>query len=220
MIGYIAVFVVGGVWGLARRHHDEHGVVNPTQVALAGFLVVNIMICVWELALLVHIKRITRRSRSLLRKLPKGSLGPLCLFEDMPLRDALSLEGWSEIWVTYSLCDTSYADANSFGCRRHERCQRFAPVCAVVPLHDKPYPGATQSSGNHWRRILANGIRHVFVFFQYCYHRRWRSMPTWGQIFALCSFQPDMDYFPCNWNVGFIELILADSDVEAWAVFM
>ena len=87
MIGYIAVFVVGGVWGLARRHHDEHGVVNPTQVALAGFLVVNIMICVWELALLVHIKRITRRSRSLLRKLPKGSLGPLCLFEDMPIMD-------------------------------------------------------------------------------------------------------------------------------------
>jgi hypothetical protein len=225
MIVYVAVFVVGGVSALARGHHDAHGVANPTHLALAGFLVVNVMICMWEIALLVHVKRIKRRSRALLRKLPTGSLGALCLFEHMPLRDALSLEGWSEIWVAYSLCDTSYADANSFGWSIDTGNGISAVLpsalwCVCMTNHTLLSPKILGIIGiaHFWQ--MAYGT--ILYFFQYCYHKRWEKHGnSWGQILALVvASNVTWILFPALGMWASSKLILAESDAEAWKIFL
>lgn len=213
----------GSVGALARWHLSEHGF-SATHLALSGFLVVNIMICIWELALLVHIKRITRRSRSLLRKLPKGSLGQLCLLEDMPLRDALSLEGWSEIWVTYSLCDTSYADPKSFGWSIDTGNGISALIpsalwCLCMTKHDIISPKVLGMVGiaHFWQ--MAYGT--FLYFFQYCYHRRWeKHRNTWGQIFTLVVLSnATWILFPLLGMWASAKLVLAESEAEAWSIF-
>jgi hypothetical protein len=225
MLVYIAAFVGGGVGALARRHYEMHHVISPTHLALAGFLVVNIMICLWEIALLLHIKRITRRSRSFLRKLPRGSLGELCLFKDMPLRAALSFEGWSEIWVAYSLCDTSYADAKSFGWSidTGNGISALLPSmlwCVCMSDHTVLSPKLLGIVGvaHFWQ--MAYGT--ILYFFQYCYHRRWeKHSNSWGQIFALViASNATWILFPSLGLWASSKLILADSDEAAWAVFL
>ena len=51
IMAVLAVVVVGGTVFHTWLHHRIHGVYNPTQIGLAFFLVINILITWWEIAL-------------------------------------------------------------------------------------------------------------------------------------------------------------------------
>jgi len=116
---YVSAFVVAAWLPFVWFHHAHHGVVNPAHVTLTLFNAVNLLICVWEHALFLYRAEILREHKKLkVKHCAKGKRAlpsPLCLFENITLRQALSHKHWSVIWSQYSLLDPSYADPKSFG---------------------------------------------------------------------------------------------------------
>ena len=60
----IGVVVVIGTSFHTWLHQRVHGVYNPTQIGLAFFFVINVMIAWWEIALFVLPRPDSRRVRS------------------------------------------------------------------------------------------------------------------------------------------------------------
>jgi len=98
-------------------HQRVHGVYNATQIGLAFFLVVNVMIAWWEIALFscqdqIHTEyEATKgpyRGRELVR-IAEIFARPIPLFR------VLSFREWTGIWSGYSLFDPGYSDRRSFG---------------------------------------------------------------------------------------------------------
>ncbi len=106
---WLAAWLSGSVWG----HYALHGVVNGWQVALALFLAINILICIWEISLYYRIGDIERwhsdpRSTS---GRPTGSV----YLSRVSLRDLASTHLWARVWSEYAFYDPAYADRRSFG---------------------------------------------------------------------------------------------------------
>jgi|TARA_B100001540_G_C15547247_1_gene524178 hypothetical protein len=113
---YASAFVLLFWAPFVYYHREVHGVVNPTHCALTLFNAVNVLICLWEHALFLHRDRIRKHHAALKKRHGDRTLpSPLCLFERITPRQALSYEYWSVIWSTYSLLDPSYANQTSFG---------------------------------------------------------------------------------------------------------
>jgi hypothetical protein len=98
-------------------HQRVHGVYNATQIGLASFLVINVLISWWEIALLVCPDEIrsdyeaikqSYRGRGLVR------IGEI-FARPIPVLRVLSPCEWKAIWSSYSLFDPGYADRRSFG---------------------------------------------------------------------------------------------------------
>ena len=94
-------------------HHAVHGVVNGWHVALAFFLAINLLICLWEISLGVQIGRIERwhHDPEGRRERPRG----LVWTARATPRELLSTELWARVWSEYARYDPSYADRRSFG---------------------------------------------------------------------------------------------------------
>mmetsp|Transcript_7408 Transcript_7408/g.9404 ORF Transcript_7408/g.9404 Transcript_7408/m.9404 type:complete len:235 (+) Transcript_7408:2-706(+) len=121
--------VAGGAIGLylsvitglsAFLHYRVHGIVNGLQLTLAFFCSLNILICLWELALGYRIEVIQRdfaKLRERFEATPSGRLAAVVDFFLTPLssRTLFSPAFWSRIWSTYALYDPSYIDKQSFG---------------------------------------------------------------------------------------------------------
>jgi hypothetical protein len=112
---YTAVFVVGLWLPFVWQHRALHGGVNGAQAAVSLFNAINAMICLWEMALYFHRHKVKATYQALKRKWGRSLPSPMCLFEHVSLRDALTLEHWHVIWATYCILDPSYADCKSFG---------------------------------------------------------------------------------------------------------
>jgi hypothetical protein len=113
----IGAVVVAGTLFHLWLHQRVHGVYNLTQVALAFFLVINVMVNWWEIALLVCQDQIRNeyeeirepyRGRELIR------VGEV-FARPIPLFRVLSFGEWTSIWSSYSLFDPGYSDRRSFG---------------------------------------------------------------------------------------------------------
>ncbi|MDH4282599.1 MAG: hypothetical protein OEV36_08110 [Myxococcales bacterium] len=113
----IGAVVVAGTLFHLWLHQRVHGVYNLTQVALAFFLVINVMVNWWEIALLVCQDQIRTeyeeirepyRGRELIR------VGEV-FARPIPLFRVLSFGEWTSIWSSYSLFDPGYSDRRSFG---------------------------------------------------------------------------------------------------------
>jgi hypothetical protein len=93
-------------------HTSVHGF-SGLQAAIAFFLAINLMICIWEISLWHRIDDIRRWFH-----LPKGT-------EDRPrgnlyttpisLREFWSTKLWARTWLGYAYWDDGYADPKSFG---------------------------------------------------------------------------------------------------------
>lgn len=83
----------------------------------ALFEVVNVMICIWEIALYKYQSHIQKEVEGFRKKYgTKGKLpSPIILFQDASLAQVLTLKYWATIWSTYALMDDSYADTKSWG---------------------------------------------------------------------------------------------------------
>ncbi|MGB5694486.1 MAG: hypothetical protein WBM46_02430 [Polyangiales bacterium] len=113
----IGAVVVAGTLFHLWLHQRVHAVYNLTQVALAFFLVINVMVNWWEIALLVCQDQIRNeyeeirepyRGRELIR------VGEV-FARPIPLFRVLSFGEWTSIWSSYSLFDPGYSDRRSFG---------------------------------------------------------------------------------------------------------
>ncbi len=114
VIGFV---VVGGTIFHGWLHHRVHGVYSGTQIALAAFLVINVLINWWEIALLVCQDQI-REEYELFKETYRGRALE-CVAQvfarPIPLLRVLSFREWTTVWSSYSLFDPGYADRRSFG---------------------------------------------------------------------------------------------------------
>ena len=117
VITCIALAIVGGTVPSVALHYYLHGVVNVTQVSLAVFIVINLIISFWEIVLGWNITRIHSDYKILQEKYKSERL-KACMdlfLTDIPSGQELSPKIWSRIWSTYALYDPSYANRESFG---------------------------------------------------------------------------------------------------------
>jgi hypothetical protein len=113
----LIIYVLGSTSGCAYLHFSEHGKHSIPQLALAFFLCLNALICLWEIALGWHIDHIKKESVRL-EKAFKGDRLKACMSffnADISLSEIFSLQFWSIVWSTYALYDPSYANKESFG---------------------------------------------------------------------------------------------------------
>jgi len=98
-------------------HWREHHNFNAVQASLAFFLGLNSLICLWEMALGLHISHIARDFAALQRQYGQDRLGAVMAFFYTPLTlsSVFSLKFWSKVWSTYSMYDPSYSNRESYG---------------------------------------------------------------------------------------------------------
>ncbi len=98
-------------------HHHYHGVINVHQIALAFFLVLNVLINFWEIGLLVCRDTI-RKEYEATHESYKGretARADQLFSRRIPILKPLFFSQWTGIWSTYALFDPGYVQRNSFG---------------------------------------------------------------------------------------------------------
>jgi len=117
----IPVAIVSFVVGLSALHigvhHHEHGVVNFTQAGLAAFLVINLMINLWEFALHKEAAKVRREweETQLPYKGREAERAREYFTSSIRFSELLSPAAWTGVWSSYALYDPGYADKRSFG---------------------------------------------------------------------------------------------------------
>lgn len=119
---YVTAFVLLCWLPFVKVHHekyyDNNKKINFTQASLTLFNAVNVLICLWEMSLFLYqseVQKTYRRLKKRVEKTGKDLPQPLCLFEKIRFRDAVSLKHWHVIWSTYALLDPSYVQTQSWG---------------------------------------------------------------------------------------------------------
>ncbi len=113
----IVSFVVGLTALHVGLHHAAHGVFNLTQASLACFLVINLMINLWEFVLHGEAEQI-RREYEETRGPYQGREAVRAaeyFTSSVPFAQLLSPRTWTGVWSSYALYDRGYADRRSFG---------------------------------------------------------------------------------------------------------
>jgi len=113
----IGIVIVTGTVFHIWLHQRVHGAYNPTQIGLAFFLVINVLINWWEIALMVCQDQI-RAEYETIKEPYRGRemqrIGEI-FARPIPLLQVLSFRQWTAIWSSYSLFDPGYSDRRSFG---------------------------------------------------------------------------------------------------------
>ena len=113
----IVSFVVGLTALHIAVHHALHGVVNLTQASLACFLVVNLMINLWEFVLHGQLDQIHREwdAARVAKKGREAEHAAAYFTSSVQLSKLLSPRTWTGVWSSYALYDRGYADRRAFG---------------------------------------------------------------------------------------------------------
>jgi len=113
----IGIVVITGTLFHALLHHRVHGAYNVTQISLAFFLVINVLVNWWEIALMVRQDQIRAEYESF--KEPYRGRELECVMNvfarPIPVLRVFSFRQWTTIWSSYSLFDPGYSDRRSFG---------------------------------------------------------------------------------------------------------
>ena len=113
----IGLVIVAGTSLHIWLHYREQGVFNPTQIGLAFFLVVNVMIAWWEIALFVRQDQIQEEYDAMREPYRGREMKAVAnvFTRPIPITRVFSFRQWTWIWSTYSLFDPGYSDRRSFG---------------------------------------------------------------------------------------------------------
>jgi len=128
---WILVWLAVWVGGSAAAHYAVHGVVNGWHLAVALFLAINILICIWEISLGVRIGDIERWHRER-PKAARSEAKPseverhgsdakaerprgLLWTQRVTFGELASTKLWACVWAEYARYDDGYADRKSFG---------------------------------------------------------------------------------------------------------
>jgi len=98
-------------------HQRVHGVYSATQIGLAFFLVINVMIAWWEIALFVRQDQIRSEYEAIKEPYRGREMTRIAeiFTRPIPLFRVLSFSQWTTIWSSYSLFDPGYSDRRSYG---------------------------------------------------------------------------------------------------------
>ena len=113
----IGIAVSSGTLFHTWLHQRVHGVYNPTQIGLAFFLVINVLVAWWELALFFQQDQI-HREYELTKEPYRGreiERISQIFARRIPVLQRLSFRQWTSVWSGYSLFDPGYSDRRSFG---------------------------------------------------------------------------------------------------------
>ena len=113
----IVAFVVSLTSLHIGAHYAAHGVVNAAQAVLACFLVVNLMINLWEFVLHGQIDQIHREwdAARIVKKGSEAEHAAAYFTSSVPFSKLLSPRTWTGVWSSYALYDRGYADRRAFG---------------------------------------------------------------------------------------------------------
>ena len=113
----VSVFL-GGVFFVSTTIHAVlHQQVSWWYLATNFFLILNILICYWEMCLFKHADYVSDHASALMdaHSHEKGKPVMAFLFDKISMKDVLSMKYWSQLWGVYALFDGSYADRRTFG---------------------------------------------------------------------------------------------------------
>jgi len=113
----VGTVVVIGTLFHVWLHQRVHGVYSATQIGLAFFLVINVMIAWWEIALFVCQDQIRSEYEAIKEPYRGRELTRIAevFARPIPLFRVLSFSQWTTIWSSYSLFDPGYSDRRSYG---------------------------------------------------------------------------------------------------------
>jgi hypothetical protein len=179
---WLASWMAFWVGGAVTAHYLWHGVVNGWHVALATFLAINLLICVWEISLWHRIGDIQRWFHGP-RNSPDRPRGNLYT-TPISLREFWSSRLWARTWLGYARWDDGYADPRSFGFAI-DVGNGFSTLVPSVLF----YVGMTVPIFSP----VVLGIIGLLIFyqkfygtclyfFQYLYNRRWENRPLSGVL--------------------------------------
>jgi hypothetical protein len=114
---FLVLYVLATTGSLVEWHRRTTGAVSVPQVALAFFLSLNVLICLWEISLGWHIRKIKADYDKFNVHYKNNRMAACIRFfqTDLSLSRLFSGEFWSAVWSTYSLYDPSYSNKESFG---------------------------------------------------------------------------------------------------------
>ncbi len=94
-----------------------HGGLDAFHFLFSLFFSINLLICYWEMCLYFRRDQIEQRLQYWRGWQRDGGRTPALVFLTgrVPLRRALSPTVWAEVWATYSMFDSAYADRNTYG---------------------------------------------------------------------------------------------------------
>ncbi len=113
----IGIVLVTGTLFHTWLHHWVHGVYSVTQIGLVFFLVLNVMIAWWEIALFVCQDQIRSEYEAIREPYRGREMTRIAevFARPIPLFCVLSFSQWTNIWSSYSLFDPGYSDRRSYG---------------------------------------------------------------------------------------------------------
>ena len=102
--------------GIAARY-VVHGDVGAFHCLLSLFFSINLLICYWEMCLFFRRDYIEERVEFWRRRRDATGKTPAVEFltTSVPLNRMLSPTVWADVWATYSMYDSAYADRNTYG---------------------------------------------------------------------------------------------------------
>ncbi len=116
--GVIAVAAVGllALPGVGVRYL-LHGDLDVFHCLLTLFFSINLVVCYWEMCLFFRRDYIEERSDYWRRRRDDTGKTPAVEFltTSVALNRILSPTVWADVWATYSLFDSAYADRNTYG---------------------------------------------------------------------------------------------------------
>ncbi len=94
-----------------------HGGLDVFYCLLALFFSINLLICYWEMCLFFRRDYIEERAEFWRRRREDTGKTPAVEFltTSVPLNRVLSPTVWADVWGTYSMYDSAYADRNTYG---------------------------------------------------------------------------------------------------------
>ena len=161
--GLLAVLAIGllAVPGLVASYWLQ-GQLNAFYCLFCLFFSTNLVICYWEMCLFFRRDEIESRVDHWRRWQTDTGRTPAVEFltARVPLKRILSPTVWADVWATYSMFDSAYADRNTYGFNI-DIANGFTTPASTVFLY------AAYTSGEV--PALATGIVGAMLFWQWTY---------------------------------------------------
>lgn len=161
--GLLAVIAIAllAVPGLVASYWLQ-GELNAFYCLFCLFFSTNLVICYWEMCLFFRREEIKSRLEHWRRRHEDTGRTPAVEFltTRVPLRRMLSPTVWADVWATYSMFDSAYADRNTYGFNI-DIANGFTTPASTVFLY------AAFTSGEV--PALATGIIGAMLFWQWTY---------------------------------------------------
>ncbi len=181
-------FVVIGTAVPVVLHAQRYGRLDIGHLLLTLFLWVNVLVTLWEMCLILQIKRIKEQYAAFVPAYRGRELSRLLDFFTAPIRwsDVPRPRRWAEVWSSYSLFDDAYANERSFGFWVDTGNGYSTLIPSVVFLYGMTYDFMPAQ----WLGIIGVALfwqkfyGTIIYFWAYVHSKQYVGQPRGGVIFV------------------------------------